>query len=131
MVTIGQHWVAKFRDHHSVIPGGGGGGGGLHSIHPCQGLCSHDTPLRFGDPEGDVTTLLPSPLEIPIQLMQPRGAHRSLCPCCAKSRLFSTTGSHGPKVLNSAPDTPCWYITDVVDATGPKVLNCAPDAVLN
>ena len=23
------------------------------------------------------------------------GAHRELCPCCAKSRLFFTTGSHG------------------------------------
>ena len=25
-----------------------------------------------------------------------KGAHRALCAVCAKSRLFSTTGSHGP-----------------------------------
>ena len=26
-----------------------------------------------------------------------KGAHRALCPRCAKGRLFSTTGSHGPQ----------------------------------
>ena len=26
-----------------------------------------------------------------------RGAHRALCARCAKSRLFFTTGSHGPQ----------------------------------
>ena len=30
-----------------------------------------------------------------------------MCTCCAKSRLFSTTGSHGPRVLKSAPYGPC------------------------
>ena len=38
-----------------------------------------------------------------------QGAHRALCPRCAKSRLFSTTGSHGSQ--------------------GPEF--CTPDAVLN
>ena len=39
----------------------------------------------------------------------PEEAHRALCPRCAKSRLFSTTGSHGSQ--------------------SPKF--CTPDAVLN
>ena len=38
-----------------------------------------------------------------------RGAHRALCPRCARSRLFFTTGSHGSRVLNSAPYSPSWY----------------------
>ena len=65
-----------------------------------------------------------------------KGAHCALCPCCAKSRPFSTTGSHrsqGPEFCTVHP--PCWYIRDfcfsVMLATGPRVLNSAPHAVLN
>ena len=39
----------------------------------------------------------------------PGGAHRALCPRCAKSRLFSASSSHGSQ--------------------GPEL--CTPDAVLN
>ena len=50
---------------------------------------------------------------------------------CAKSRLFSHTGSHrsrGPEFCTLQP--PCWYTRDffvsVMLATGPGVLNSAP-----
>ena len=42
-----------------------------------------------------------------------KGAHRALCPRCAKSWLFSTTGSHGsqgPEFCTLPP--PCWYTRD-------------------
>ena len=63
-------------------------------------------------------------------------AVHALCPRCVKSRLFSTTGSHGsqgPEFCTLHP--PCWYTRDffvsVMLATGPRVLNSAPHAVLN
>ena len=42
-----------------------------------------------------------------------QGAHCALCPRCAKSRLFSTTSSHGsqgPEFCTLPP--PCWYTRD-------------------
>ena len=41
-----------------------------------------------------------TPLEKSEFLVDPRGAHRALCPWCAKSWLFYTTGSHGSQGPN-------------------------------
>ena len=40
---------------------------------------------------------LPPPFVIVDAVVCCEGAHRVLCARCAKSRLFSTTGSHGPQ----------------------------------
>ena len=66
--------------------------------------CSAHESSPWGTAIGNQTqkcTLLPN--------SNTEGAHRALCPCCAKSRLFSTTGSHGSQ--------------------GPEF--CTADAVLN
>ena len=49
------------------------------------------------------------PIPKPAAQPAPKGAHCALCPRCAKSRLFSTTGRHRSQ--------------------GPEF--CTPDAVLN
>ena len=45
-----------------------------------------------------------------------RGAHRALCPRCARAvqkvGCFSPPVATGPRVLNSAPYSPCWYTRD-------------------
>ena len=69
-----------------------------------------------------------------LHLLVTKGAHRALCPRCAKSQLFSTTGSHGsqgPEFCTLPP--PCWYTRgfffSLMLATGPRVLHSAPHAV--
>ena len=52
---------------------------------------------------------LAASLLVPLHRPNAKGAHRALCPRCARSRLFSTASSHGSQ--------------------GPEV--CTPDAVLN
>ena len=55
---------------------------------------------------------------------------------CAKSWLFSITGSHGSQGLGICTLQPLLlvhqgFFISVMLATGPGVLNSAPDAVLN
>ena len=74
--------------------------------------------LQEQQAKAQVEPLKPSPSCV----SEPMGEHRALCPRCAKSRLFSTTGSHG-----SQPR--CCYTRDLffffslMRATGPRVLN--------
>ena len=57
------------------------------------------------------------------------GAVPALCACCAKSRCFPSPVAMGPRVLTSAPYSPCWYTRDfflsVMLAMGPRVLSSA------
>ena len=60
----------------------------------------------------------------------------TLCPCCAKSRLFSITGSHGSQGLEVCTLQPLlvhqvFFFLSLMLATGPRVLSSAPHAVLN
>ena len=55
---------------------------------------------------------------------------------CAVRKVgcFPPLVATGPRVLNSAPYSPCWYTRDffcLMLATGPRVLNSALNAVLN
>ena len=67
-----------------------------------------------------------------------RGVHRALFARCAKSRLFSTTGSHGsegPEFCTLPPPVRVhqgfFFLSLMMLATGPRVLNSAPHGVLN
>ena len=55
--------------------------------------------------------------------------------CCAKSRLFSTTGSHWSQGLEFCTLQPLivhrGYFSRLMLAMSPRVLNPAPHAVLN
>ena len=57
------------------------------------------------------------------------GADRALC-AVRKVRCFPPPVAMGPRVLNSAPYSPCWYARDfffsLMLATGPMVLSSAP-----
>ena len=60
---------------------------------------------------------------------------RTLCPRCAKRRLFSTTGSHGTQGPEFCTRQPLlvhrgFFFSGLMLATGPRVLNSAPQAVL-
>ena len=52
-----------------------------------------------------------------------------------KVSCFPPPVAMGPRVLNSAPYSPCWYTRifffSLMLAMGPRVLNSAPHAVLN
>ena len=56
--------------------------------------------------------------------------YRALCARCAKSRPFSTTGSHGSQGPGFCTLQPCWdtrdFVFSLMLATGPRVLNSAP-----
>ena len=61
------------------------------------------------------------------------GAHRALCARCAKSRLFSTSGSHGPQGREFCTLQPLLvhqrFFVSLMLATGPRALNSASHAV--
>ena len=64
------------------------------------------------------------------------GAHRALCTRCVKSRLFSTTSSHGSQgpefcILQPLLVHQGFFFFGLMLATGPRDLNSAPHAVLN
>ena len=65
-------------DHHSLVKGVA-----LRVVHV---LCANSAVLVPQPSKNKVVFALEPKLE---------GAHRALCPRCAKSRLFSTTGSNG------------------------------------
>ena len=61
----------------------------------------------------------------------PQGAHCALCLRCAKSRLFSTPGSHGPQGPEFCTVQPLlvhqgFSLFSLMLAMGPGVLNSAP-----
>ena len=55
---------------------------------------------------------------------------RAMPALCEKSAVFPPPVATGPRVLNSAPYSPCWYTRvlffSLMLATGPRVLDSAP-----
>ena len=71
-----------------------------------------------------------------ISLLPTGGAPCALCTLCAKSWLFSTTGSHGSQGAEFCTLQPLlvhqgFFFFGLMLATGPRVLNSAPHAVLS
>ena len=79
------------------------------------------------------------PFACPSSVSPPFGqvVHRALCAGCAKSRLISTTGSHGSQrpefctLQSLLVHQGVFFFLSLMLATGPRVLNSAPHAVLN
>ena len=65
----------------------------------------------------------------------PIWVHRALCPRCAKSQLFSSTGSHGSQGPEFCTLQPLLvhkgFFLSLMLATGLSVLHFGPHAVLN
>ena len=67
----------------------------------------------------------------------PEGGHNVRCArAVPRVGCFPPPVAMGPRVLNSAPYSPCWYtrvcfFLSLILAMGPRVLNSAPHAVLN
>ena len=150
-----SYWIATTQRHITSKRSarkGGKGGGSTVLLLTTQALCSVvPTPsllmafiyrlIGFADHED----LLPSVRHLEEGWGDPthkqhagafKGSRCALCPRCAKSRLFSTAGSHGsqgPELCTAQPLLVHQGISflSLMLPTGPRVLNSAPHSVLN